>query len=231
MNLFAYRKFEDEIIIWAVRWYTRYGISYRDLREMMLERNIKVDHSTLNRWVIAYSEKFAQNLRKHRNKKYDRVWYVDETYIKIKGKWSYLYRAINKQGHTIDFYLSTHRNKQAATHFLKNSLEKLEPTQRPKIINTDKDSAYPGAIASLVDDGTLSWETIHRRVKYLNNRIESDHGKLKRLTKPTLGFKTLHSARATIAGFELMRMLKKGQFKGVSSVHDEINLMHRCLLS
>jgi len=156
---------------------------------------------------------------------------VDETYIKIKGKWSYLYRSINKQGDTIDFYLSTHRNKQAATHFLKKYLEKLEPTQRPKVINTDKDSAYPGAIASLINEGTLPQETIHRRVKYLNNRIESDHGKLKRLIKPTLGFKAVHSARATIAGFELMRMLRKGQFKGVSSVHDEINLMHRCLCS
>ena len=156
---------------------------------------------------------------------------MDETYIKIKGKWSYLYRSINKQGDTIDFYLSTHRNKQAATHFLKKSLEKLEPTQRPKVINTDKNSAYNGAIKNLKEKGKIPQDVAHRKVKYLNNRIESDHGKLKRLIKPTLGFKALHSARATIAGFELMRMLKKGQFKGVRSVHDEISLMHRCLCS
>ena len=142
MNLFAYRKFQDHIIITAVRWYTRYGISYRDLEEMMEERNIFVDHSTLNRWVISYATKFAEKLKKYRKKGYNRVWYIDETYVKVKGKWHYLYRSINKQGDTLDFYLSERGNTEAAKHFLKKSLQKLKRSERPKILNTDKNAAY-----------------------------------------------------------------------------------------
>ena len=231
MNLFYYRKFQDHIIITAVRWYCRYGISYRDLEEMMEERNIFVDHSTLNRWVIFYARKFADKLKKYRKKGYNKVWYIDETYVKVKGKWHYLYRSINKQGDTLDFYLSERRDTEAAKHFLKKSLKNLKRLERPKILNTDKNAAYPGAISSLKEEGILTASAEHRRVKYLNNRIECDHGKLKRLIKPTMGFKALHSARATIAGFELMRMFKKGQFKGVGNVREEAVLMMRCLRS
>jgi IS6 family transposase len=187
MNLFSYRKFQDHIIITSVRWYTRYGISYRDLEEMMQERNIYVDHSTLNRWVISYAAKFSHKLNKYRKKCYNKVWYVDETYVKVKGKWHYLYRSINKQGETLDFYLSPRRNTEAAEHFLKKSLKKLKRFQRPKIINTDKNAAYPGAIESLKKEGLLHKDLHHRTVKYLNNRIESDHGKLKRLIKTHAG--------------------------------------------
>jgi IS6 family transposase len=229
MNLFSYRKFQDHIIITSVRWYCKYGISYRDLEEMMKERHVDVDHSTLNRWVLSYATKFAKNLNKHRKNRYNKTWYVDETYVKIKGKNHYLYRAINKQGETLDFYLSARRNEQAARHFLGTALKKLEPLERPKIINTDKDAAYPPAIANLKKEGLLSDDLKHRMVKYLNNRIECDHGKLKRLIKPMLGFKSLHSARATIAGFELMRMFKKGQFTGAENVHDEMVLITKSL--
>ena len=229
MNLFAYRKFQDHIIIMAVRWYCRYGISYRDLEEMLQERGLKVDHSTLNRWVISYAEKFASKLNKHRKNRYNKTWYTDETYIKVKGKWCYLYRAINKQGETIDFYLSQHRDTDSARHFLHKSLKKLGELEKPKTINTDKYSTYPGAIKDLKKEGLLAKDVEHRKVRYLNNRIESDHGKLKRLIKPTLGFKALYSARATITGFELMRMFKKGQFEGVSNVKDEAVLFARCL--
>lgn len=229
MNLFAYRKFKDPIIITAVRWYCRYGISYRDLEEMMRERNIYVDHSTLNRWVVFYAAKFASKLKKHLKKKYNKVFYIDETYIKVKGKWVYLYRAINKQGDTLDFYLSDKRDGEAASHFLRKCLKKRESLQEPKVINTDKNAAYPVAIAKLKEEGTLSQDCEHRSVKYLNNRIECDHGKLKRLIKPTLGFKSIETARATIEGFELMRMLKKGQFSGVSNVVEEAVVMMRCL--
>ena len=181
--------------------------------------------------MLFYAPKLAQKLKKRWKPKLNTTWYVDETYIKVKGKWMYLYRAVNKQGETIDFYLSPSRDTESAEHFLSKSLETLKEIQKPKTINTDKNSAYNAAINNLKEKGEMPENVKHRKVKYLNNRIESDHGKLKRLIKPTLGFKALHSARATIAGFEVMRMLKKGQIKGVSSVHDEINLMHRCLLS
>ena len=156
MNLFAYRKFQDHIIITAVRWYCRYGISYRDLEEMLQERGLKVDHSTLNRWVISYAEKFASKLNKHRKNRYNKTWYVDETYIKVKGKWCYLYRAINKQGETIDFYLSQHRDTDSARHFLHKPLKKLGELEKPKTINTDKYSTYPGAIKDLKKEGLLA---------------------------------------------------------------------------
>ena len=225
MTLFKHRHFTNHIIILAVRWYCKYGVSYRDLEEMLEERGVGVDHSTINRWVLFYAPKLAQKLKKRWKPKLNTTWYVDETYIKVKGKWMYLYRAVNKQGDTIDFYLSPSRDTESAEHFLSKSLETLKEFQKPKTINTDKNSAYNGAIKNLKEKGEMPQDLEHRKVKYLNNRIESDHGKLKRLINPTLGFKALHSARATIAGFELMRMLKKGQFKGVRSVNQEIALV------
>ena len=229
MNLFKHRQFEKEIIIWAVRWYCKYGISYRDLEEMLEERGVYVDHSTINRWVTFYAPKLAQRLKKYWKPTFNKTWYVDETYIKVKGKWTYLYRAVNKEGETIDFYLSPSRDGESAEHFLRKSLEGLKECEKPKTINTDKNSSYNMAINNLKKKGDMPDTVLHRKVKYLNNRIESDHGKLKRLTKPTLGFKSFASGRATIAGFEVMRMFKKGQLKGVSTVQQEVDLVTRSL--
>jgi transposase-like protein len=231
MNIFKRRHFNNDIIIWAIRWYCKYGISYRDLEEMLEERGLRVDHSTINRWVIFYAPKLAKKLKKYWRPKYSKTWYVDETYIKVKGEMKYLYRAINQEGETIDFYLSPSRNIESAEHFLRKSLKNLKEWQKPKTINTDKDNAYPKAISNLKEKQNLPKSVIHRRVKYLNNRIESDHGKLKRLIKPTLGFKSLETARATIAGFEVMRMFKKGQFRGIHNVMAEVNLVTKSLLA
>ena len=139
-------------------------------------------------------------------------WRVDETYVKVKGRWRYLYRAIDKDGATLDFFLSERRSAKAAKRFLGAALKRSRKWI-PRVINTDKNPAYGEAIADLKKAGKLPGHLEHRQVKYLNNRLEADHGQLKRLIRPTLGFKSMRSARATIAGFELMRMFRKGQFR------------------
>jgi transposase, IS6 family len=138
-------------------------------------------------------------------------WRVDETYVRVKGRWKYLYRAIDKEGATLDFYLADRRNAKAAKRFLAKALRRSRDWI-PRIINTDKNPAYGEAIAELKKEGLLPKDTQHRQVKYLNNRLECDHGKLKRLIQPTLGFQSMKIAYATIKGFEVMRMFKKGQF-------------------
>jgi len=137
-------------------------------------------------------------------------WRVDETYVKVRGKWTYLYRALDKLGNTIDFYLSPTRNAKAAKRFLRKALNGLKQWEKPTIINTDKAPTYGIAISELKAEGRCPEETVHRQVKYLNNVVEADHGKLKQLIRPVRGFKTLKTAYATITGFEVMRALRKG---------------------
>jgi len=136
---------------------------------------------------------------------------VDETYIKVKGQWRYLYRAVDKRGHTIDFYLSHRRNLHAAKTFLTKALNGFKEWERPASINTDKAPTYEGALKELKLQGKCCPHLHHRQVKYLNNIVEADHGKLKRLIKPTLGFRSMKTAYATIKGFEVMRKFRKGQ--------------------
>jgi len=209
---FKGRHFRGEVILWAVRWYCRYGISYRDLETMLGERGVAVDHSTIYRWVQRYAPEMEKRLRWYwKRPSIWRSWRVDETYVKVAGEWVYLYRAIDKMGDTIDFYLSPTRSAKAAKRFLGKALNGLKDWEKPLKINTDKAPAYGVAIAELKEEGKLPDETEHRQVKYLNNRIEADHGKLKILIKPVRGFKTMKTAYATIKGFEVMRALKKGQ--------------------
>ena len=231
MNDFKWRHFQGEIVLWAVRWYCRYGISYRDLEEMMRERGVDVDHSTLNRWVLRYAPELQKRLNYYTRLGFSGSWRVDETYIKVKGKWAYLYRALDSKGNTIDFYLSKTRNAKAAKRFLGKALKPLKDWQKPYAINTDKAAAYGIAIQELKQEGRLEQDTEHRQVKYLNNQVEADHGQLKRLIKPTLGFKSMKSAYATIKGFETMRMLKKGQaraFQIQEGIRGEVRLIERC---
>ena len=213
MNIFKRRHFKYDIIIWAVRWYCKYGISYRDLEEMLTERGVEVDHSTIYRWVQYYAPKILDKLKWYWKPKLGLSWRVDETYIKVKGKWVYLYRALDKAGNTMDFYLSKTRNTNAAKIFLGKALKSIPECYHPQSINTDKNPIYGKAIAELKVTGKCPPQLEHRQVKYLNNIIESDHGKLKRLIKPTLGFKSMKTAYATIKGFEIMRMFKKGRFE------------------
>ncbi len=230
MSDFKWRHYQGEIILGCVRWYCKYGISYRDLEEMMLERGFEVDHTTLYRWVQYYAPEMEKRLRWYWKPSMGRSWRVDETYVKVKGKWAYLYRAIDKSGDTIDFYLSSIRDAKAGKRFLGKALKSIKAYNHPDSINTDKAAAYNIAIAELKAEGKCPPDTVHRQVKYLNNIIEADHGKLKRLIKPTLGFKSLKTAYATIKGFELMRIFKKGQidfWKFGQGLTGEIRLIER----
>ncbi|SUD99021.1 IS6 family transposase [Providencia rettgeri] len=137
--------------------------------------------------------------------------YVHETYIKINGKWAYLYRAVDSKGNTLDFYLLPRRNTKAAYRFLSKLFNRMKKDNAPKVINTDKAASYGRAIMLLKKEGKCPTDVEHRQIKYRNNVIECDHGKLKRIINPTLGFKSLKTAHATIKGIEAMRALKKGQ--------------------
>jgi transposase-like protein len=227
---FKGRHYQGAIILSCVRWYCKYGISYRDLEEMMVERGVEVDHTTLYRWVQRYAPEMEKRLRYFWSPTLGYSWRVDETYIKVKGKWKYLYRAVDSQGNTIDFYLSSTRNTHAAKRFLGKALRRFKNWQKPQTINTDKAPAYAAAIKELKDEGACPQELEHRQIKYLNNIVEADHGKLKRLIKPTLGFKSMKTAYATIKGFELMRMFKKGQMKVWTygrGIIEEVRLVER----
>ena len=173
MNDFKGRHFTGEVILWAVRWYCRYGISYRDLAEMLAERGIDVDHTTIYRWVQRYAPEMEKRLRWFWRRGFDLSWRLDETYVKVRGKWTYLYRAVDKRGDTIDFYLSPTRSAKSAKRFLAKALRGLKDWEKPTKLNTDKAPSYGAAIAELKREGKLAAATEHRQVKYLNNVIEA----------------------------------------------------------
>ncbi len=212
MISFKGRHHQQDIILQCVRWYMAYSLSYRDLEELMQERGYVVDHSTIQRWVVYYAPRVEKAF--HKNKK--RVgmrWRMDETYLKIKGQWRYLYRAVDKQGNTIDFLLTAKRDTKAARRFLNKA---IGSNGKPSLINTDKSGANTAAIKEYNIDENKRVKI--RQCKYLNNIVgqvvrHSDHRFIKRRTRPMLGFKSFWSARATLAGIELWRMLKKGQNK------------------
>jgi putative transposase len=205
-------QFEREIILWGVRWYVAYPISYRQLEEMMGERGVTVDHSTLNRWVIKYAPEFEKQFR-HRQCPVRKSWRMDETYVKIKGKWAYLYRAVDKEGHTIDFLLTPTRDRDAAKAFLHKAIR----TQGlPEKITIDQSGSNTAAITHY--NKTHKTTITIRHSKYLNNMVEQDHRSVKRLTRPMLGFKSFWAARCTIAGMEVMHAIRKGQLLGTGTL-------------
>ena len=179
----------------------------------MQERGVAVDHSTINRWVLKYAPELDKRIRPHLHCTND-SWRVDETYVKVKGRWKYLYRAVDSLGNTLDFLLSAKRDTSAAERFLRKTL-KASHTQMPRVINVDKNAAYPPAVDDLKADEQLSETTELRHVLYLNNRVEQDHRFIKRLTKPGMGFGSFYTARRTLRGFETMNMIRIGQVQGV----------------
>ena len=210
-SLFKWRHYQPEIILLCVRWYLKYPLSYRQLEEMMNERGLGVDHTTIYRWVQKYSPELEKRVKPHLSR-IGKSWRVDETYIKVKGKWKYLYRAIDSKGNTIDFMLSARRNRSAAYRFFKKILKKQDS---PQVINTDKNPAYPIAVKQLKSEKLLQQATILRRDKYLNNIIEQDHRFIKKRIKPMLNFKSFQTARRTIIGIEIINAVRKGQVKGL----------------
>ena len=199
----------------AVRWYLAYALSYRDIEELMAERGVRVDHSTLNRWVIYYAPLLEEKFRAHYKKSVGSSWRMDETYIKIKGEWNYLYRAVDKSGDTIDFLLTQKRDEATAKAFFNKA---ISSSGLPAVVTIDKSGSNTAALNAINLQLIIfyllgcTWMQIHiRQIKYLNNIIEQDHRGIKRIIKPMLGFKAIHSAQATLAGIELHRMLKKDQ--------------------
>jgi len=203
-------QYPKDVILYTVFFYVRYGVSYRDLEEIMEERGVKVDHATLNRWVIRYSPLTADEAQK-KKQSVSGSWRMDETYIKVKGKWTYLYRAVDKFGNTIDFMLSEKRDEAAATAFFKKTIDN---NGVPEKVVIDKSGANNAGIENIncLFFLVFSWCFIEiLQVKYLNNIVEQDHRFIKKITKPMLGFKTFHSASATLSGIEVAHMIRKGQ--------------------
>src|SRR5919107_2419728 len=168
-ELFRGRHFRDEIIVLCVRWYLRYALSYRNLEEMMAERGLTVDHSTIARWVLRYAPVLNERIRSEMRNP-NRSWRVDETYICVAGQWTYLYRAVDSAGNTIDFLLSPYRDTVAAKGFLQLAIAQAGRIQ-PRVINVDGHPAYPAAVADLKGSGELTWRCRCRRSRYVNNRL------------------------------------------------------------
>lgn len=180
---------------------------------MMAERGLKVDHSTIARWVLVYAAELEKRVKRQLNYTND-SWKVDETYIKVKGEWHYQYRAVDSAGQTIDFFFSLKRDAAAAQAFFEKALG-ASHTVSPRVINVDKNAAYPKAVETLKINQQLPADCELRQVKYLNNLIEQDHRFIKRRTRPGLGFFSFDTAERTLAGYETMNMIRKRQVQNV----------------
>jgi transposase, IS6 family len=212
--IFKWRQTEPAIILCAVGWYLRYSLSLRDVEELLEERGLEADHTTVWRWVQRYGPELEQRLRRHL-KPTNKSWRVDETYIRVKGQWHYLYRAIDSAGATIDFLLSAKRDAGAAKRLFGKALKDPSHPQ-PRVINTDLAPIYPSAISAVKEEGALPPWCGHRPVQYLNNIIEQDHRAIKRRVNAKQGFREFRAARRTIQGYEAIHMLRKGQVRWVS---------------
>ena len=214
-----------EIIMLFVYMKCRFSLSYRELEEMMMIRGAEIDHSTLQRWVKRFVPLIDKRVRR-RKKPVNGSWRMDETYIKLNGKWVYLYRALDKEGNTIDFLLRSRRNAIAAKAFFKKAFKE---NGRPEKVTIDKSGSNKAALESFNKDVAKEDEIEVRQIKYLNNIVEQDHRFIKKRTRPTLGFKNFHSAKVTIMGIENIRMIQKGQITGQTasnaSFHNFANLM------
>ena len=213
-SLFRGRHFRDEIIVLCVRWYLRYPLSYRHLEEMMVERGLAVDHSTIARWVLRYAPVLNERIRAEMRRP-NGSWRVDETYVRVAGQWTYLYGAIDSAGNTIDFLLSPKRDLVAAKGFLQLAVAQAG-TRRPRVINVDGHPAYPAAIDALKRSGELGRNCRCRRSPYLNNRIEQDHRFVKQRVAASQWFRSVDGAINTIAGYEAMNIIRKGQIRWLS---------------
>jgi transposase-like protein len=208
-DLFKGRHFDREIIVLCVRWYLRFKLSSRDLVQIMAERGVALTHSTILRWVQHYVPEFEKRWNQYA-RAVGGSWRCDETYIKVKGRWTYLYRAVTKQGRTVDFLLSERRDIAAAKRFFRQAMKNHAT---PRVITIDAYAASHRAITELKSAGTIARRVRIRSSKYLNNVVEQDHRRIKQRTRPMLGFKRFETAAITISGIELAEKIRKHQFK------------------
>lgn len=205
--MFKRHRYPKSIILQAVYFKLRFTLSYQDVEEILRIRGVKVDHSTIQRWVFKFSPMVEANMHKRKKQVCD-SWRMDETYIKVGGKDRYLYRAVDKYGNTVDFLLTKRRMKGSAQKFLNKAIGN---NWKPRIINIDKSGANSAGIQT-VNKRSLSVKKIKiRKVKYLNNIVEQDHRHVKRRIMITTGFKEFESAKKTLAGIEVINIIKKNQ--------------------
>ena len=196
-----------DVILLCVRWYVAYSLSLRNLEEMMAERGVGVDHSSVHRWVIKLVPLLEKAFR--RNKRpVGKSWRMDETYIKVKGQWKYLYRAVDKEGNTVDFLLRAHRDKAAVRRYFEKAIAQ---NGEPETVTVDRSGANLAALEALNADRATPIKV--RQNKYLNNVIEQHHRAVKRIIKPMMGFRSFRCARIILSGIQLMHMIRKGQMQ------------------
>ncbi len=217
-SAFAGFRFPPEVITVAVRWYLRYlryGLSYRDAEELLAERGVEVDHVSVFRWVQRFTPLFADAARPCRHAAGDR-WWVDETYIKVGGRWCYLYRAIDQFGQVIDVLATDKRDAAAARRFFTRALQRVP---RPVEVTTDKAAAYHGVLEELVPAAR------HITERYGNNRIEADHGRLKARLRPMRGLKRLATAAVIAAGHAFVQNIRRGHYELAVDVPPALRLV------
>ncbi len=211
---FKGRQYSGEVILTAVRWYLRYPLAYEHVAELLAERGLAVDASCIWRWVQAYAAELSKRCRLHL-KPTSKSYRVDETYIKVKGAEKYLYRAVDSTGQTIHFLLTAKRDAAAAKRFFRRVFRSFcNPI--PRVINVDKNPAYPAAIRALKREGTLPRRVRLRQCKYLNNIVEQDHRSVKKRTWLSKGKGSFRSAWRTLEGIETVNMIRKGRVKWVA---------------
>jgi transposase-like protein len=203
-SAFAGFRFPPDVIVLAVRWYLRFGLSYRDLEELLTERRIEVDHVTVYRWVVRFAPLLAEAARPCRHAVGDR-WQVDETYVKVAGQWRYVYRAIDQFGQVIDVFVSARRDAKAARRFFQRAIGTMGVA--PVEVVTDHAPVYPAVLEELLP---TAW---HRTDRYANNRVEGDHGRLKARLRPMRGLKQDRSARIVIAGHAFVQNVRRGHYE------------------
>jgi transposase-like protein len=208
-DLFRGRHFDREDIILCVRWCLCYKLRFRDLVAMMAERGLHLSHTTIMRWVQRYAPEFEKRWTRFA-RKVGRSWCVDETYLKVRGRWTYLYRAVDRDGKTVDFRLSSTRDVAAAKAFFSKAV--LTERRSPVSITLDGYAASHRAVREMASEDVAWKQTKLRSSKYLNNLIERDHRGIKSRTRSMLGFKSFDCAAITIAGIELLRRIRKRQF-------------------
>ena len=213
-NPFKWRHYPGDIILWCVRWYLRFPISFAHMAEMAVERGLIIHPSCVWRWVQIYGPELDKRCRGYL-KRANKSWRLDETYIKVKGQERYLYRAVDSTGQTIDFLLTAKRDTAAAKRFFRRAL--AHPgNPMPRVINVDKNRAYPVAVKNLKQEGTLRRRCRLRQCKFLNNIVEQDHRNVKRRTWLAKGYGSVPTAWRTLRRIEAMEMIRKGRARRVA---------------